>query len=138
MHALCHALDTSGTCASSGVTITHKQGLPVKVQEVARELRGVANGGCGGRMVRPPAKACRCRFRPKGGLPPAASLQDVHSSSGQKAAEFSTHDGTAAVTLVTAVPWEGEVLPASSCSCQARAVTSSRLLRDNTTQLQGA
>ena len=52
----------------------------MKVQEVARELRGVANGGCGGRMVRPPAKACRCRFRPRGGLPPAAGLQGVREA----------------------------------------------------------
>jgi hypothetical protein len=63
----------------------------VKLQDVARELRGVANGGCGGRMVRPPAKACRCKFRPKGGLPPASGLQDAHAlSESVKAADVPT------------------------------------------------
>lgn len=86
--------------------------VPVKVQEVARELRGVANGGCGGRMVRPPAQACRCSIRPKGGRPSAVGLQDASSGSGQKAAGSSRHAGTAAVYSVDAVLSER-----SRCHC---------------------
>ena len=112
LHTLRLAQEASGARAASGVAIQERQIAPVKVQEVARELGGVANGGCGGRMVRPPAKACRCRFRPKGGLPPAAGLQDASSGSGQKAAASSKHAGTAAVYSVDAVLSER-----SRCHC---------------------
>lgn len=48
----------------------------MKLQEVAEDPSGLTNGGCGGRMLSPPANACRWNVRlPVCGLPPATALR---------------------------------------------------------------